>query len=627
MSSPRKITIRTILLIAFLGIGVAVRAFVFPPLRSVSKEEIDAPEPAPKSALEKPKPPSTDGFVNSQACAECHQEIYDIYQTHPMSKSLAALPDAPAIEDYEVNPRFSAPKSHRFKGRLSFYIERKNEEFFHHEVWTGENGKQLYDQRVPVHYEIGSGQRGRSYMIQRDSMLFMSPITWYSERKIWDYSPGYEKKDLRFERRVVDACLACHAGRVAADRNSPNHYDAREPFPEPSIGCERCHGPGKAHIEYRKNGEQVGIDPIVNPVNLEPRKRDSVCNQCHLSGQSRILRYGRTDFDFRPGDDLADTWIALVHEANVGSKQTTDAVSQVEQMMASRCYTQSQGKFGCISCHDPHSRPKDDELDVFYRNRCLNCHTKKQLDCSMPLEQRLAKSAADSCVQCHMPKLAASDVPHTSQTDHRVVKNPALDGAAKESKLLIFDDADKRLPELEINRALGLSIIRYAENNQDVFAVFRARELLAPVVEALPDDIESIEAMGLVYRQLNQREMARRMWNRVLRLDPNREQTLRHLAFLSHEDLDFDAGIGFSDRLIELNPYQFDHFGRKSHMLGEINRYQESIEAAHEALKINPSSHRIHEWLSSVYQRLGDQRNALKHRRMYDAVRPHKAQQ
>jgi predicted CXXCH cytochrome family protein len=606
--------------------GFALRAFVFPPLGPITKDDLKVAEVQVSSELEKPTAPATSGFANSKACAECHDQIYDLYQTHPMSKSMAALPDASVIEDYDQNAQFDAPQSPKFNGQRSFRIERKGDEFFHSETWTTEDGKELYNQTVPVHYEIGSGQRGRSYLIRRNEVLFMSPITWYSGKNVWDYSPGYLENDLRFERRILDGCVACHVGRVEVDRDKPHRFPAGA-FPEPAIGCERCHGPGQGHIDFHKIGSKIGVDPIVNPANLEPRRRESVCNQCHLQGEARILRYGRSSFDFRPGDELSDVWVAFVRGTNVGENQKTDAVSQVEQMMSSRCYIQSQGKFGCISCHDPHSRPKEADLVGFYRGRCLACHTQEQPACAVPVETRLVETSSDSCIHCHMPRLAATDVPHTSQTDHRVLRNPKRidsDSNAEEPPVAVFDGADKRVSELEINRTRGLMIMRYAEEHSDVYAVFRASELLKPVVEALPFDVDSLEAMGLVHRQLNQRELARRMWNRVLKLDPNRESTLKHMAFLSHDDAEFVEGIGYSDRLIELNPWVFDHFGRKSHMLGELERYPESIEMAHRALKINPGSYQLHEWLSIIYQRIGDQRNALIHRGIFDAVRPKK---
>ena len=40
-----------------------------------------------------------------------------------------------------------------------------------------------------------------------------------------------------------------------------------------------------------------------------------------------------------------------------------------------------------------------------------------------PARRRI--SPDDSCIQCHMPPYAASDVIHTASTDHRIPRKPA----------------------------------------------------------------------------------------------------------------------------------------------------------------------------------------------------------
>ncbi len=46
---------------------------------------------------------------------------------------------------------------------------------------------------------------------------------------------------------------------------------------------------------------------IVNPAKLPKRARDSVCEQCHLEGEVRILNPGRSWRDFQPGNNLEQT--------------------------------------------------------------------------------------------------------------------------------------------------------------------------------------------------------------------------------------------------------------------------------------------------------------------------------
>ena len=111
-------------------------------------------------------------------------------------------------------------------------------------------------------------------------------------------SPGYERDSVsRWNRAVEPSCLACHASQTNWREGSQNQY-SDPPFAQDGVGCERCHGPGSLHIE--------GKGKMVNPAKLEPARRDSVCSQCHLSGEARVERAGRKFADYRPGDVLSE---------------------------------------------------------------------------------------------------------------------------------------------------------------------------------------------------------------------------------------------------------------------------------------------------------------------------------
>ena len=58
----------------------------------------------------------------------------------------------------------------------------------------------LTDLAAEVQFAVGSGQRGRAYLIDHDGYLFASPLTWYPTKNSWDLSPGYEKRNARFTR-------------------------------------------------------------------------------------------------------------------------------------------------------------------------------------------------------------------------------------------------------------------------------------------------------------------------------------------------------------------------------------------------------------------------------------------
>ena len=111
---------------------------------------------------------------------------------------------------------------------------------------------------------------------------------------------------------------------------------------------------------------------IVNPAALEPSLRDAVCQQCHLIGQHRVVR-------LRPSRLRTIGRVCRsIGSGRCSSPRPRPAknrfVGQVEQMHESRCFRASEGRLGCISCHDPHRLPAPEEKVAYYRDRCLECH-------------------------------------------------------------------------------------------------------------------------------------------------------------------------------------------------------------------------------------------------------------
>src|SRR5262249_10503335 len=138
------------------------------------------------------------------------------------------------------------------------------------------------------------------------------------------------------------------------------------------------------------------------------------------------------------------------------------AVSQVEQMYSSKCFRASNGKLGCITCHNPHELPAADAREGFYRNRCLQCHD-VQSPCSLPLAKRQA--AKDNCISCHMPPTDTSDIAHTALTDHRIRRKPR-EGTAParppwEGLVHFHGDLVAR-EDKTLSRDLGLALIEVA---------------------------------------------------------------------------------------------------------------------------------------------------------------------
>lgn len=564
---------------------------------------------------------AVSGFVGSDACRRCHAEVSEQYADHPMAQSLAPVLEAETIEDYE-HAEFSTSE------HVKYYVERTPQGVWHHERRTDDTGAEIYDQAVPVDYAVGSGIRGRTYLTMDNGRMKASPISWYTQTGTWDLSPGYPRENhLRFDRQVSHGCLACHAGRVEPDPQQADLFSSK-PFHEHAIGCERCHGPGQDHIVFQESspGTSPSDDPIVNPAAFDDARRDAVCTQCHLLGERRVVRLPRTEFDFRPGEYLSDNWTVFLKSAGAADA-TAGAVSQVEQMYLSRCFVESDGALSCISCHDPHTVPGDAGRVSWFRDRCIQCHAPGGTTCAEPLDQRQTVSPDDSCIDCHMPSFAASDV-HAAQTDHRILRrqpqeaDPSLAvGTPTKRELRLFLEPGATIPGLVEERARGIRLaeVAYYEGAADLAT--EAVTLLLPVLAEARYDIEGRLALGQAFAAANRNELAIEAWKQVLTLAPNHEKAIELMSMVYMNQSNHAEAQKMLERLVDINPTRSHYFGRLSHAFGMSGQLQMSTAAAERALELNPSLFQTHQWLIDVYGQIGDSDAASRHLRILNQFR------
>jgi tetratricopeptide (TPR) repeat protein len=536
------------------------------------------------SLPDEPSPPfrnveTVTAYVGDEACTTCHEEAASAYQAHAMARS---------FHRWTPDTRIEAPLDEPFfHGPTGFYysVVEAGGALYQEEYLIGPEGQRLHELRRRVDYVMGSGNVARTYFTEENGRLFQLPLTWYHQRG-WDFSPGYELNNARFDRLLPDRCIACHGS-----------YPQPIPFLEgkyaelpPGIGCERCHGPGSLHVSERSTAsppDSTYDDTIVNPEHLSFERRFDVCEQCHVHTPVTVLREGQDAFSYLPSQPLRD------HAAFFKATGSIDIVSHADRLRQSACFIATrptERPLECATCHAQHLPG----LDGTTQNQpCLSCHSAAALD------ERFVSSASRAdhvttanCVGCHMPKVKERTVPHGTFTEHwiRVIAPSATPRAGRGGDRPIdpYFERDRTGPDAEIYQAMGEIV--YATLAPDARLLVEGAGALDRALGSDTTRGDAYFLLGVAYRQLGRTEDAIRALERSVRVDPDRPQRLHALARVYQRAGRDPASVaGLYERALELQPALAWIRADYANFLQAQGRREEAEEAYRLALTERPS--------------------------------------
>jgi len=345
----------------------------------------------PSYRIEHPTDLEPSPYVGSAACSECHQPIYrDVLASKHASTFArpAHLRDLPLPANPLPDPgQPDVVHEFHWKGD-SLHVETRAQRDM---IW-----------RAVVDYAFGSREHFMSF-VGRDEQDVWRTIRmshFDSPRGSgWDVATGlplHPERDDEFlgkkmvGRDGVRRCLFCHTTnfRAILDQSGPEAADH-------SIGCEACHGPGGNHVAAVDAG--LADMAIATPAKTPGSKIDKLCGQCHSMHNTSVVSAPRTDPVWYRFQSLTMAW--------------------------TRCFTESDGKLSCVTCHDPH---RDAETSAASNEaKCLSCHTpgggnepagKKALATA---KTRCPINPTQGCIGCHMPR-AWIESTHSFKTDHYI---------------------------------------------------------------------------------------------------------------------------------------------------------------------------------------------------------------
>jgi hypothetical protein len=505
-------------------------------------------------------PAADTKWAGSKACAGCHADIYRKYSATPMAASSGSggssgVPD----QSFVGNSGYQYSITHQNQ-KLFLDFRKSNTK-------AGE--------RRELTWFVGSGAAARSYLIAVDGFLYEAPATYYSRTRSWSLSPGYERYNYPFlTRGIAPGCLECHTTGVRPIPGTQNGYES-PPFLEGGVGCERCHGPGAAHAQ------SGNANDIVNLGALPAEQRDSVCAQCHLSGEIRLDRAGKSMADFTAGAKLSDYAIAFVRATSSPGMKVT---SHVENLAQSACSRGSGGRLWCGTCHDPHFVPAPTEKVAYFRSKCQTCHAAS--DC-----QR-----GDNCIACHMPTSSVTDADHVVYTDHSIPRRPVARNKKppSDAALVAFGGA----PVGPRDQGLAYAIVALREQNA-AYSV-RAFDLLREAERGDADDPQTLAYLADLYKTHKDDASAARLYQRLYSVDPSQSSAPANLGAYQMEQGHYDEAIRLFKETLRISPALVLVRLNLAVALMHTGQSAEARAVLEKALEFNPSFTAARELLDQI---------------------------
>lgn len=402
---------------------------------------------------------NAEGYIDAMVCANCHRSHHSGFQHVGMSQSFGVM----TKQWFTPKKLQGLPFYHSASNRY-YDIQFQQEQVFFRRYQLGDNGEKINDITIKIDYYLGSGNKAVAFLFRtKNDELYHLPINWYAEPGFWEMAPGYEKaRHFGLTKKVLRECMFCHNAYPQEQMAHDLHWQ-RDIYPaelKSGIDCQRCHGPGRTHLETVMGGKaslEAIRQSIVNPVRLPARERDSVCLQCHLLPTVTLAgqrRFERGDYSFRPGEVLSDYLLHIdVEDAKIPKTERFEINHHGYRMLQSQCFTQSDNALTCISCHNPHEKPSQ---EVFYQrvnSKCVDCHQNPdELHTSQKALQQLGEqdTSEQNCATCHMPQRRSQDVVHAVMTDHKIGIYPNKDAllaplTKQEPDLIGIELFDKQL--------------------------------------------------------------------------------------------------------------------------------------------------------------------------------------
>ena len=586
----------------------------------------------------------TAHYVGMSTCQQCHNPIHTSFMHTGMGQSWdsATMQKSKAV----------------FDKHAVVYDKFKN--FYYKPYWKDSalyileyrlNGRDTtYRREEKIEFIVGSGQHTNSHIWNSNGYLFQAPLTFYTQKGMWDLPPGFEDgANSRWNRIISNECMSCHNMYPQPDFTADNKFVSVKT----GIECERCHGPGSIHVAEKLTGIIIDTSKqadrsIVNPRRLSVELQTELCERCHLQGIS-VLQEGKTFFDFKPGMMLNEVENVFMPRYTGGDNSFIMA-SHADRMKQSKCFIESK-TMSCLTCHNPHISVKLTSIETL-NDQCKSCHNTSEKSCTETVVNRSMQD--DNCYYCHMPVSSTMDIPHVTVHDHRIqipvsnvdaqgikkfvgiecltTKNPSsllmaqgylamyesyisnsslLDSAfsflqkEKNTKPISYSKAMIQYYFLKKDYANEISILKNISDTikLDAWSNYRigdaymnqslyddAEKYFSYAVSQMPNQIEFINKLGVAQLNNGKTAGAIQTFEKIISLQPKFAPAYSNLAYIKMLNSDWENAMLLLEQSLALDPDYVDALMNQAAILLSTNNNQKAKKILQQVLILEPEN-------------------------------------
>jgi predicted CXXCH cytochrome family protein len=346
------------------------------------------------------QPAQSATFVGATTCQSCHRQAHDTWKSGRHSKMIQ--PAGPASVKADFSKDTITLRGRRYRLRAA------NGEYFITESFL--TGK---PREHRIEYTLGSRRIQHFLTTIENGWIVILPPSWDVQRQQWFDNMEIVRPDERDETLVQlwnKNCVGCHVSQQENNyRPATKTYATK--WTDFGTSCERCHGPGSAHVQAHTQaqpGGAVSDQLIVRPTRLDPTSSSMICAQCHSLRD--VIAPG-----YVAGADYYDHFQPLLENRPQKADDpaywadgrprrfSNDAIG----LWQSQCFL--RGGATCTNCHRAHLPDVDRNPQLAPANNalCTQCHEKIGAAISEHT-RHLPGSTGSACVECHMPKTVIS---------------------------------------------------------------------------------------------------------------------------------------------------------------------------------------------------------------------------